>query len=384
MDKDAHIRALVVDDDPTTVRIIGKILEREGMKVTIATASAIATVTARKVEFDVVVSDIDMPGLDGLELIRSLRGFNLDIPVILVTGSPSFETAQRAVELGAFNYLTKPVQAKELIETVGKAANRHRLARLKRRAASLMGKPSLSPGDLLTLVDAFESTLESLQMAHQPIIRAVDHAVYGYEALLRPENERLPTPGALIRASMELGRLEDLTKTVLNRCVRSLSECPDRLFVNLLPEEFNSLDVANLIPQALHGRLVFELSDNERLDGIGDLATKVAEVNRTGAQIAVDDLGVGRAGLGSFALITPMYAKIDMGLVFNIDTDADKRDVVAGLVDVCHREDIIVIAEGVETEAEFVACKKIGCDLLQGHFIAEPGFGFPDIGALPA
>ncbi|MDP7359480.1 MAG: response regulator [Pseudomonadales bacterium] len=116
-------RVLVVDDERAVGRITARMLNLDAeFDVVTEQDPTVALEKAQSESFDVVLSDILMPEMDGLELIRAIRAFNLDIPVILLTGTPSLESAQRAVELGAFRYLTKSVERRKLIETVKQAA----------------------------------------------------------------------------------------------------------------------------------------------------------------------------------------------------------------------------------------------------------------------
>ena len=116
-------RVLVVDDERAVGRITARMLNLDAeFDVVTEQDPTVALEKAQSESFDVVLSDILMPEMDGLELIRAIRAFNLDIPVILLTGTPSLESAQRAVELGAIRYLTKSVERRKLIETVKQAA----------------------------------------------------------------------------------------------------------------------------------------------------------------------------------------------------------------------------------------------------------------------
>lgn len=368
-------RILVVDDDADMARMIARRLKREpDFDVSMATAPAIAAITAKRSEFDVIVSDIQMPGMNGLELIRTLRAFDLDLPVILVTGTPAIESAQRAVELGAFRYLIKPVESETLISAVRQASANYKIAVLKRRAAKLLGRAHLQPADWIGLTQAFESALKSLRLAFQPIAKASDGTLFGFEALIRTENDRIPNPGALLDSARELGRLGEVTTLVAEKALEMMQNSSVRIFLNVLPEEMNEPSFPAVLSLLSGHPVVLELSDHERIDKVINFESKLASISDHNIQVAIDDLGVGRAGLGGFAVLTPLYAKVDMSLVFGIDSDLMKQEVVSGLVDVCHAESIIVIAEGIETADELRTCMQLGCDLLQGHYLGEPGF----------
>jgi eukaryotic-like serine/threonine-protein kinase len=112
---------LVVDDDPAVLRVTSRVLRAAGMSVTECADGAAAIALLESATIDVVVSDIDMPGLTGIALLKLLRARGIEVPVILMTGAPALDTAVEAVELGAFKYLMKPVAPAELCATVQRA-----------------------------------------------------------------------------------------------------------------------------------------------------------------------------------------------------------------------------------------------------------------------
>src|SRR5580704_8350110 len=135
---------LVVDDEPVTARGYARALAAAGYKVSVAHDGREASVLAKGHRFDAIISDIAMPDMDGLALLRAVRETDLDVPMIFMTGSPALESALAAIEYGAFRYLVKPVAPDAIIETVGRAVRVHKLARIRREAAQVIeleGKP---------------------------------------------------------------------------------------------------------------------------------------------------------------------------------------------------------------------------------------------------
>ena len=122
---------LVVDDDPDVLRAVCRLLRSQGYSVTSTNNGAEAARFVHGRSFDVIVSDIKMPGMDGIQLLREVREHDLHVPVVLVTGEPAVSTAVQALEYGAFHYLTKPVDADALARAVAKAVSMHRMARVK-------------------------------------------------------------------------------------------------------------------------------------------------------------------------------------------------------------------------------------------------------------
>lgn len=94
---------------------------------------------------------------------------------------------------------------------------------------------------------------------------------------------------------------------------------------------------------------------------------------------AIDDFGAGFAGLKLLANFQPDLVKIDMELVRDIDTSPARQAIVAGIIAICRQLDIMVLAEGVETEAELAVLRAAGVPLVQGYYLARP-----ILAALPA
>src|SRR6478609_7906868 len=102
-------RVLLVDDQPELLRMFRRTLSKAGHQVAVAPNGRKAVELAQQSTFDVVISDVRMPDMGGVELLQALHLADPDLPVLLVSGSPDLETAMKAVEYGAFEHLTKPV-----------------------------------------------------------------------------------------------------------------------------------------------------------------------------------------------------------------------------------------------------------------------------------
>lgn len=107
-------RVLLVDDQPELRRLFERALRSDGHDVATAANGRLAIALAAEQTFDLVVSDVRMPDMDGVELLDLLRQADPDLPVLLVSGSPDLATAMKAVEYGAFEYLSKPVPFEKL------------------------------------------------------------------------------------------------------------------------------------------------------------------------------------------------------------------------------------------------------------------------------
>lgn len=374
-------RILLVDDDLDVLKVYAKFLRGLGCVVETAVDGSDAIEILRGASFDLVVSDISMPRLKGTEFLRAIRERDLDVPVILMTGSPDVDTAVQAVEYGAFRYLTKPVSPDILTAAVRRALQMHKLARLKREALALIGAEGKQLGDRASLDARFTSALEQLWMAYQPIVRWPGRTVFAFEALLRSTEPSLRSPPDLLDAAERLGRLHDLGRRIRDLVARSAPSAPADalLFVNLHAADLNDAEL--LAPSSplstIATRVVLEVTERSSLDGVLDLPTKVSALRSLGFRIAVDDLGAGYAGLSSFSQLEPEFVKLDMSLVRGMDASPRKRSVVRAMAQLCSKElGIQVISEGVEP-LERDALAEEGCELLQGYLFAKPDRNFP-------
>jgi EAL domain-containing protein (putative c-di-GMP-specific phosphodiesterase class I) len=368
---------LAVDDDEQLLGAIVRVLERDGFSVISATNADDALAAVARGGLDVLVSDIAMPGKDGIELLRATREHDLDLPVVLMTGAPDLVSAVAAVEYGALRYLTKPFELESLVEVVRDAARLRRLASAKRQALSLLGTHTGEASDRAGLEAIFARTLASLWMAYQPIVRAEDGSLYGYEALMRSDERSLPHPLAILDAAERLRRLPDLSQTIRSRIVADLQRAEPgwAIFVNLHPSDLDdpAMVGTGASPFAeVAQTLVLEVTERAALEGIADVAGKCARLRDRGHRIAIDDLGAGYAGLSSFVQLRPDVVKLDATLTRSIHGDGVRRKIVRGMTTLCREMGLIVVAEGVEVERDRDALIELGCDLLQGYLFGRP------------
>lgn len=377
-------RVLVVDDEESILRVCRRALEAQGFHVETARDGALAI--ARVGEgFDAIVTDIQMPGLDGIQLLRRIRERDLDVPVVLMTGAPSLDSAMRAVEHGALRYIPKPFDARELVTVMKTAVAMGKIAHAKREALEHLGADVTLVGDRAGLEATFERALGTLWMAFQPIVSVKERRVFGHEALMRSVEPALPHAGAMLDAAERLRRVHALGRVTRGRAASAAEglEPGDgiALFVNLHPHDLSDdalLDPASPLT-AIASRVVLEVTERAPLDGLPDVRSRIRALRDLGFRLAVDDLGAGYAGLTALAHLEPEIVKLDMALVRGIDADPKRRKIVAKLTELAHDLGILVVAEGVETVAERDVVVDLGCDLLQGYLLARPGKAFPAV-----
>lgn len=373
-------QVLLVEDDPIVRLAYTKVLRSIGIDLHTAEDGMEALEKVQHGAFDAVVSDINMPRLSGIEFLRALRERSLDVPVVLVTGGPALETAVRAVEYGAYRYLTKPVDIDALRDTVLGAAEVGERARLLRAVPPAPPPRDLRPaGEEIALAEAFDDSLAQLWVGFQPIVAWGARRAYGYEALVR-SGGALGRPPELLAAAEKLGRLTDLGRAVRRRVAAQAAAAPQGalLFVNLHARELEDpelLDPASPLAQVA-GRVVLEITERVALEEVADIVACVERLRELGYRLAVDDLGAGYAGLSSFASIEPDVVKLDMSLIRGVDVNPLKQCVVRSVVRLADELGIQVVSEGIELPAERDSLVALGCDLLQGYLFGKAERGF--------
>ena len=215
----------------------------------------------------------------------------------------------------------------------------------------------------------------------QPIIDAKDGSVFAYEALMRVDLPTLHSPADVLRLAREencLHEVERITFFCASSAYQALENAgkvvPSALlFVNsiasqyLTPVELSeySARYASILP-----RIVIEITEEEGLDPKA-LRIKQTIPGSSGA-FALDDYGSGYSNERSLLELSPNYIKIDLSIIRDIDTDANKRQIVSNTVSYAHQRGMKVVAEGLETADEVRTVLSLGVDLLQGFFLAMP------------
>jgi EAL domain-containing protein (putative c-di-GMP-specific phosphodiesterase class I) len=349
-----------------------------GFGVVLCDAVSVALDRLDRDRFDAIVTGVALPESSGIDLLRVVRTRDPDMPVVLISDAPLLENAEEALELGAFRYLRRPSDAQRLVQIVSRASHLCRIARAKEAAFKALGTSTGRSSGRLSLNAAFDRALETLWPAFQPVISASDGSVFGYEALMRSGEPSFPHPGALLDAAERLGKLDLLARTMRERaCSRFLDSGMSgekHLFLNLHPQDLSDPEL--LSPHSRMGecspRVILEMTERATLDAVPNVKGRVAALRESGHRIAIDDLGAGYAGLTSFVELEPELVKLDMSLIRDLDKSTVKQGLVRAMTNLSKELGLLVIAEGIETEAERDAAIEFGVDLLQGFRFGPP------------
>ncbi len=371
-------RLLLVEDDEALRAALGRMLAGR-FEVTPVADGSTAAEHVKADRFDVVLSDIHLRGMNGIDLLRLVRSADLDVPVILMTGLPDVDNAIEAMDLGALTYIKKPFELSVLDAALARATKLAALARAKRAAIAAGLGGSAASNEHAALTTSFDRALDSMWVAFQPIVDGRSRRTIGFEALMRSHEPTMPTPGEVLDAAERLDRIHDVGRTVRARTAAAFeSDSSDTLiFVNLHAADLLDDDLFD--PSApltkLASRVVLEITERAAIADISDARHRTAELRRRGFKIAIDDLGAGYAGLTSFATFEPEIVKLDMSLVRGIESSPVKRLIVGRIAGLCRDLKMRVVAEGIETSEELTCMLELGCEYLQGYLLGRPRDG---------
>lgn len=373
----ARLRVLVADDDELVCRAVERILKSQGFGVTCVCDGNAAVAALMEHPFDVILSDVNMPGTSGMDLMRVLQAYDLKVPVVFMTGQPGSSIADEARELGVVHYLRKPVAPAELRRTLEAAA--HGVQAPETTISSV--RPTLAIQTVQASGGAVDRAIDSLYVEYQPIVSVRSTRVIAYEVVAGFIEPAFPSLEELTTAAERVGRAQELRRELRELVAEAIESAPPRALLMLgigvhdltdsdLPSESSAL--------AKHARrVVLSIKQGPGLSQIEDLEARVAILKFMGFKVAVDDMSNEGSGLSSLAQLEPDFVKIEAAVVRNLHASMVRKRIVRTVMTLCDGLDINVIAEGVETAEERDCLRQLGCDFMQGGFFSRPHKAFP-------
>ncbi|MFT3710726.1 MAG: EAL domain-containing protein [Archangium sp.] len=357
---------LVVDDDDLFLRVCTGVLKRAGIGVESVNDPCRALERIEQRHYDAIVSDVCMPTINGLSLLKAVREVDASVPFVLMTGMPTIETAITAIDLGVHKFIPKPFEVDSFVKAVQDAVTR--------RAKT---------DDLGAAHCRLNRALDGLWMAYQPIVRVSSASALAYEALLRSSSTEVKGPPDVIELAEQTGRLFELGRRIRTQCAADLANlAPDiDLFVNLHPEDLDDPELYDpTAPLSQHAsRVVLEITERASLEHHSSLVDHMRALRALGYRIAVDDLGAGYSGLTTLSKVQPEFVKLDASLVRGIDASGVNQLIINAVLELSAELNAHVVAEAIETPAERDCLRSLGVDLMQGYFFARPEKPFAKI-----
>lgn len=209
---------------------------------------------------------------------------------------------------------------------------------------------------------------------YQPVWNfAQDHAV-GFECLTRFRSDPYISPDIWFKEAAEVGLGVELELAAIELALSCSAGLPDHCYisVNASPELIMSGKLTAVVMRHAPRKLIIELTEHAPVSDYAELLLVLDTLRRHGALIAIDDAGAGYAGLQHIVQLRPDMIKLDIGLIRAIDTDSARRALVSALIFFARETGCMIVAEGIETDAELDVLRRLGVNKGQGYLFSRP------------
>lgn len=374
---------LLLDDDPFVLSLLRRQLQQLGHEVRFSCQRAMEALEVLRDEncdVDLILCDLQMPEMDGVEFVRQLVGLGCDTPsLVFVSGEDerilhSVERLARAHDLSVLGALRKPVATSQLSEVLNGSAGRPRgstLAGMPPHYTSEALRQAISAGQLVT--------------HYQPKVTMADARVVGVEALVRWQHPRdgLLSPNLFIPLAEQTGLIEPLLDTVLATTMEQLQTWRDsglelHAAVNVSMANLVRLDFPERIARlaANHGlpksTLVLEVTESLLMGDVTVLLDILTRLRLKRFGLSIDDFGTGHSSLASLRDLPFDELKVDRGFVHGCSGDASLQAIVEHSLRLARQLGLRSVAEGVEDREDWDYLAAAECSLAQGYFIGRP------------
>lgn len=226
-----------------------------------------------------------------------------------------------------------------------------------------------------------------LLVYYQPIVSLRDGQIVGFEALTRWQSPKgLVMPNDFIPVADETGIILSINRQLMHEACQQLlswqqlfpSNPPLSLSVNISPKQFAQADLAAQIGQLLQEsgmdpRFVdLEITETIAMADAAKSAGMLSELKALGVGLDIDDFGTGYSSLSRLQSFRVDTLKIDRIFVSRMDSDHETHEIVRVIINLAHSLGLKVVAEGVETQAQFDLLRKLGCERAQGYLFSKP------------
>ena len=378
MTKMSEKRVLIIDDDIRICRIIKNVAKKLCIKSYATDNPALFELTRLEFEPNMIFLDLQMPKFDGIELLRKLAVQNSKAAIILVSGMDKsvIETTKdlgTSLGLNMVGDLQKPLDV-DKIEDI-----------LQRQFEPVKSQtPSRYQVTEEEMLQAIEK--DRFVIYYQPQVNLISGKIVGAEALVRWQDPSrgLILPGEFIPVAENNEKLiESLTNVVLEKVLRYDMVRIDgiqklNISINLSAKMLNNLslpdEVANLLATYKYepNRLMMEITETGVMGDPVLMMDILARFRLKNIKLSIDDYGTGHSTLAQLHQMPFTELKVDKSFVIQAMKNEDAAAIVLATIELGHKLDLRVVAEGVEDQETYDWLKDVGCDIGQGYHIGRP------------
>lgn len=379
----SEVRFLVVEDHNFQRMTLVRVLQSMGARF-IAEASdgreALAYFLDAAEPVEVIICDLEMPNMDGMEFIRHLGKNGAQTSIILTSALDkslisSVETMTRAYGINLLGAIEKPATPAKIVELLNR-----RVA----RAPASTAAPRTAVSEQF-IADAIGQGL--YEPFFQPKIEIATGKLVGAEALARlrdPSGWFVP-PDVFIPILENIGMIDGLTWIMLKRSAEACLKWKNsglgddiNVSVNLSLKSLADTTLADQLTRTVQDvglqprHMILEITESAAMTDVAHCLENLARLRMKGFGLSIDDYGTGYSSMQQLSRIPFSELKIDRSFVTDVALYPQRRVILASSIDMARKLGLKVVAEGVESRADWDRLKELGCTMAQGYFIAKP------------
>jgi EAL domain-containing protein (putative c-di-GMP-specific phosphodiesterase class I)/DNA-binding response OmpR family regulator len=375
------LTVLLVDDDYIVHRVTRLMLLDLGIHQVITALSgqgALEVLQQTQGSIDVIICDLNMPEMDGVEFTRHLAKMNYAGSLILSSGEGIriLKTVEKLAiehELQVLGVLEKPITPIKLSQLLGNLEE-------TQTEATLLRPRRFSEKELIQAIEGDE-----LDTYFQPKVDVKTRQVVGVEALARWNHpiEGVVNPYDFIPLMEEYNLIFELTQAVCEKALQHASRWKAQGFnldiaINISVDALKDVDWPDTVAHQIEAAglqpstITFEVTESQLIEQIVVALDILSRLSLKRFKLSIDDFGTGYSSMEQLQRIPFSELKIDRAFVRGASEDDSARAILESSVLLARKLDMTVVAEGVETEEDWDLVDGLGCDQVQGYYIARP------------
>jgi EAL domain-containing protein (putative c-di-GMP-specific phosphodiesterase class I)/serine/threonine protein kinase/AmiR/NasT family two-component response regulator len=377
----SELDVLIVDDERFFRNLAKRVLSNLGVGAVREAESAeeaLRLIDESQLLPNVILCDLNLPKMDGIEFLRHLAKRKVGAGVVLMSGDNRIlRTAQNlpsSLDLYILGVLEKPIAPQRLAAL---------LSAFEPACATYLRPIRLQPITEQELLDGIKCG--AVHVVYQPKVAISKRRVHGVEALARwhcPDGSELG-PACFIPVAEEKGHMDALTEAVFAKAMsQGASWRADGLdlevSVNVSVASLNRIDFPDWIVNQAETqgmdpqKVILEVTESGMMTRFTQALETLTRLRLRGVGLSIDDFGTGHSSFEELRRIPFSELKVDRSLVSGATDDPAALALVEFSVSLSKRLGLRVIAEGVETQAEWDVLASLDCDLVQGYFVSRP------------
>lgn len=371
---------LVVDDDPVARRQIAMLLCSLGVhevRTVEGAEAALIALTRANGGIDLLISDLNMPGMDGIEFLRHLADSNYRGSMIISSG-----VDERLLQSAADMVRAKGMNLRGILK---KPMTQDALLHLLTDPCQITAAPSEQHKNIVITPNDIQEGIRrnEFDVYFQPKVDAATLSVVGMEALARWQHDGdTVSPDVFINMAEQHGLIVSLSELLITKALvggARLAEAGYSLTiaVNLSANWLSDIRLPEFILASVQAtgfkaeNLILEITETGVMADMATALDVMTRLRLKGFKLSIDDFGTGYSSMEQLQRIPFGELKLDKSFVQGATEKNAARAILASSIEMAKKMKLSTVAEGVETQAELDLVRGLGCDLVQGWFVAK-------------